>query len=137
MTETNKTSTTKTASRAGTATKERAQDTAKSAGKTAQDAAKSASQSAGGGREKLAGIGGATAEKAKSAARTAQSAVSTAAGRTAGKAGVAWTLFKARKAIVTGAGAGVATVVASSYALGRRAGLRQRGPLSRLTGGRL
>lgn len=126
MADTNKTSTTKTASRNGTATKDRA-----------QDAAKSASQTARGGKEALAGLGGATTEKAKSAARTVQSAVSTAAGQTVGKAGVAWTLLKARKAIAAGAGAGVVTVVASSYALGRRAGLRQRGPLSRLTGGRL
>lgn len=126
MAETNKTSTTKTASRAAAATKDRAQDTAKSA-----------SQSARGGKEALAGLGEVTTQKARSAARTVQSAVGTAAGQTVGKAGRAWTLVKARKAIATGAGAGVVTVVASSYALGRRAGLRQRGPLSRLTGGRL
>ncbi|MFF8829920.1 hypothetical protein [Streptomyces sp. NPDC015131] len=137
MAETNKTSTTKTASRAATATKERAQDTAKNAGSTARDAAKSASQSARSGKETLTGLGEATTQKAKSAAKTVQSAVSTAAGQTVGKAGVAWTLVKARKAIAAGASAGVVTVVASSYALGRRAGLRQRGPLSRLTGGRL
>ncbi|MDN3297827.1 hypothetical protein QWM81_28065 [Streptomyces ficellus] len=102
-----------------------------------QEAAEKASQSARGGKETLAGLGGMTTEKAKAAARTVQSAVGTAAEQTAGKAGVAWTLVKARKAAVAGAGAGVVTVVASSYALGRRSGLRRRGPLSRLTGGRL
>ncbi|MEV3988871.1 hypothetical protein AB0J57_08165 [Streptomyces sp. NPDC049837] len=113
-----------------TATKDRAQGAAKKASTTA-------SQSARGGKEALAGLGEVTTQKARSAARTVQSAVGTAAGQTVGKAGQAWTLVKARKAIATGAGAGVVTVVASSYALGRRAGLRQRGPLSRLTGGRL
>ncbi|MEU9981171.1 hypothetical protein [Streptomyces sp. NPDC050856] len=112
----------KTTTQAGTATKERVQNTAD----TARE-----------GKDKLSVIGGATTEKARSAARGVQATVGSAAGRAVGKVGVAWTLVKARKAVVAGAGAGVATVVASSYALGLRSGLRRRGPLSRLTGGRL
>lgn len=100
------------------------------AAREAKDATRSAAQ---GGKEALAGFGGAVADTA----RTVQRTVGSAAGRAGAKAGIAWTLVKARKAVAAGAGAGVATAVASSYALGRRAGLRQRGPLSRLTGGRL
>ncbi|MEW2635105.1 hypothetical protein AB0903_26525 [Streptomyces sp. NPDC048389] len=87
--------------------------------------------------ESVRGIGDATTQKAATAARTVQRTAVSAAGTAAGKAGVVWTLVKERKAVVAGAGTGVATVVAGSYALGRRVGLRQRGPLSRLTGGRL
>ncbi len=100
------------------------------AAREAKDATRSAAQ---GGKEALVGFGGAAADKA----RTVQRTVGSAAGRAGAKAGTAWSLVKARKAIAAGAGAGVATVVAGSYALGRRAGLRSRGPLSRLTGGRL
>ncbi|MEE1757029.1 hypothetical protein [Streptomyces sp. SP18CS02] len=117
---------TKKTTQARTTTKERAQRAQTAARDTAQDAAESAR-----------GIGGVTADKARTAARTVQRTAATAADRTVGKVGVVWTLVKARKVIVAGAGAGVATAVASSYALGRRVGLRQRGPLSRLSGGRL
>ncbi|MEU0273283.1 hypothetical protein [Streptomyces sp. NPDC006307] len=113
-----------------TKTNQKQESTTTAPKKAVQDAAESAR-----------GIGGVTADKALATARTVQrtavSAASTAAERAAGTAGVVWTVVKARKAVVAGAGASVATAVAGSYVLGRRAGLRQRGPLSRLTGGRL
>jgi hypothetical protein len=111
--------------------KETAKETAKdTAGSTAQDTGRRTAES-------VRGIGDATTRKAAAAARTVQHTAVSAAGTAVDKAGVVWTVVKARKAVVAGAGTGVATVVAGSYALGRRVGLRQRGPLSRLTGGRL
>ncbi|GAA3835090.1 hypothetical protein ACFS5L_31140 [Streptomyces phyllanthi] len=114
---------------------------AKEAQQAATEASKNAGEAAGavgrGGKEALTGLGGAASEKAKVAARTVQSTVASAAGQTVGKAGLAWTLLKARKVVAATGAAGTATVVLCSYTLGRRAGLRQRGPLSRLSGGRL
>ncbi|MCX4911472.1 hypothetical protein [Streptomyces sp. NBC_00878] len=75
--------------------------------------------------------------KAREAARTVQGAVTSAAEQTVGKAGMAWTLLKARKVVVAAVGTGTATVVLCSYTVGRRAGLRRRGPISRLSGGRI
>ena len=97
---------------------------------SAKDAARDTTEAA-------PGFGGAATDKAASAARTVQRTAVSAAGATAGAAGVVWSIVKARKTVVAGAGTGVVTAVAGSYALGRRSGLRQRGPLSRLTGGRL
>ncbi|EFL12913.1 hypothetical protein [Streptomyces sp. C] len=54
-----------------------------------------------------------------------------------GRAGWIWTAVRARKAAAAGAATATAAVVTTAYGLGRRAGLRRRGPLSRLTGGRL
>ncbi|MEU2588566.1 hypothetical protein ABZ612_38205 [Streptomyces avermitilis] len=114
---------------------------AKEAQQSATEAAKNAGDAAGavgrGSREALAGLGGVASEKAREAARTVQGTVVSAAEQTVGKAGLVWTLLKARKVVAAAAGAGTATVVLCSYTLGRRAGLRQRGPLSRLSGGRL
>ncbi|GGT16219.1 hypothetical protein [Streptomyces purpureus] len=47
-----------------------------------------------------------------------------------------WTSVRDRKAVAGGTAAGASAAVIA-YALGRRAGLRSRGPLSRLTGGRI
>ncbi|MEU8776843.1 hypothetical protein [Streptomyces sp. NPDC048606] len=54
-----------------------------------------------------------------------------------GKTGWVWSAIGARKAVTAGAVTVTAAVVTTAYALGRRAGLRRRGPLSRLTGGRV
>ncbi|MEV7141983.1 hypothetical protein [Streptomyces tauricus] len=114
---------------------------AKESQKAATEAVKNAGDAAGavgrGSREALVNLGGVASQKAKETARTVQGGVSTAAQQTAGKAGLVWTLLKARKLVAAGAGAGTAAVVLCSYTVGRRAGLRQRGPLSRLSGGRL
>ncbi|MFF5703595.1 hypothetical protein ACFY7H_13965 [Streptomyces sp. NPDC012794] len=56
---------------------------------------------------------------------------------TLGNAGRAWTAIRNRKALAAAAAGGTAAVITSTYAIGRRAGLRRRGPLSRLTGGRI
>jgi hypothetical protein len=130
MAETKKNTTRTRTSSAGTRAQQ-AKETAKdTAGSTAQDTGRRTAES-------VRGIGDATTRKAAAAARTVQHTAVSAAGTAVDKAGVVWTVVKARKAVVAGAGTGVATVVAGSYALGRRVGLRQRGPLSRLTGGRL
>ncbi|MFD0304260.1 hypothetical protein [Streptomyces sp. NPDC127119] len=114
---------------------------AKESQKAATEAVKNAGDAAGavgrGSREALVNLGGVASQRAKETARTVQGGVSTAAQQTVGKAGLVWTLLKARKVVAAGVGAGTAAVVLSSYAVGRRAGLRQRGPLSRLSGGRL
>ena len=114
---------------------------AKEAQQAGTEAAKDAGDAVGaagrGGKDVLVGIGGVASEKARDAAKAVQGTVSSAAHQTVGKAGVAWTLLKARKVAAAAAGAGTATVVLCSYTLGRRSGLRQRGPLSRLSGGRL
>ncbi|WP_418960861.1 hypothetical protein [Streptomyces tritici] len=54
-----------------------------------------------------------------------------------GPGGWVWTALRDRKALSGGAAAGTAAALTAAYALGRRAGLRRRGPLSRLTGGRI
>ncbi|MET9324195.1 hypothetical protein ABZX75_29115 [Streptomyces sp. NPDC003038] len=77
------------------------------------------------------------AERTKTVAHTARKSVGSATRHTLGKAAVAWTVVKGRKVIALGAMASTVAVTAGSYAVGRRAGLRRRGPLSRLTGGRL
>ena len=130
MAETKKNTTRARTSSAGTRAQQ-AKDTAEGTAKgVAENTGRRTSES-------VRGIGDATTRKAAAAARTVQHTAVSAAGTAADKAGVIWTVVKARKAVVAGAGTGVATVVAGSYALGRRVGLRQRGPLSRLTGGRL
>lgn len=48
-----------------------------------------------------------------------------------------WTAVRARKALVTGVGAGVLAVGIGSFYVGRRAAVRHAGPLTRMTGGRL
>ncbi|MFB9556778.1 hypothetical protein [Streptomyces roseoviridis] len=48
-----------------------------------------------------------------------------------------WTAVRARKGVTGSAAVSAAAALTGAYALGRRAGLRSRGPLSRLTGGRI
>ncbi|MFJ8659558.1 hypothetical protein [Streptomyces sp. NPDC093795] len=54
-----------------------------------------------------------------------------------GTGGTLLTAVRARKAVSGSAAVSAAAVLTGAYALGRRAGLRSRGPVSRLTGGRL
>jgi hypothetical protein len=54
-----------------------------------------------------------------------------------GTGGTLLTVVRARKAVSGSAAVSAAAALTGAYALGRRAGLRSRGPLSRLTGGRL
>ncbi|MFD3309725.1 hypothetical protein [Streptomyces sp. NPDC058694] len=118
-----------------------AAEPAKESQRAAVQAAESAGEAAAAvghdSKEAVVTLGGAASQKAREAARTVQGTVSSAAQQTIGKAGTAWTLLKARKVLAVAAGAGTATVVLCSYTLGRRAGLRRRGPLSRLSGGRI
>ncbi|MFD9334497.1 hypothetical protein ACFWBF_08790 [Streptomyces sp. NPDC060028] len=85
----------------------------------------------------LTSVAAPAAERTKAAANSARKSLGSATRQTLGKATAAWTVVKARKATALGAGAATVAVTAGSYAVGRRAGLRRRGPLSRLTGGRL
>ncbi|MFF1508484.1 hypothetical protein [Streptomyces sp. NPDC058326] len=54
-----------------------------------------------------------------------------------GTGGTLVTAVRARKAVTGSAAVSAAAALTGAYALGRRAGLRSRGPLSRLTGGRI
>lgn len=54
-----------------------------------------------------------------------------------GPGGRLWSTLGARKALTGGTAASTIALVTGAYALGRRAGLRRRGPISRLTGGRI
>ncbi|MEV4192528.1 hypothetical protein [Streptomyces toxytricini] len=98
-------------------------------GRTASAAAKAGDELKGHGVGTLTALPSQIAEKTTTAAQVLRS--------TAGRAGLLWTLVRARKAAAAGTASGTFALVAVSYAAGRRAGLRRRGPLSRLTGGRL
>ncbi|WP_162793078.1 hypothetical protein [Streptomyces globosus] len=109
-------------------------DNADSNGGTTRGRAAGAAGKAGGelgehGSGTLTALPSQIAEKTTTAARALRSA--------AGRAGLLWAPVRARKAAAAGTASGTAALVAVSYAAGRRAGLRRRGPLSRLTGGRL
>lgn len=115
---------------------------AKESQKAATEAVKNAGDAAGavgrGSREALVNLGGVASQKAKETARTVQGGVSTAAQQTVGKAGLVWTLLKARKLVAVGQPArGPLRWSSAPTPWAGCAGLRQRGPLSRLSGGRL
>ncbi|OEJ35039.1 hypothetical protein BGK67_30285 [Streptomyces subrutilus] len=95
----------------------------------ARDGARAASDAASGAGRALAALPAPLAEKTAAAAQAVRGTV--------GRAGWIWTAVRARKAIAAGAATAGAVVVTTAYSAGRRAGLRQRGPLSRLTGGRI
>ncbi|MFI9121260.1 GvpL/GvpF family gas vesicle protein [Streptomyces bikiniensis] len=54
-----------------------------------------------------------------------------------GAGGLAWNAVRTRKALTGGTAAFGAAALTGAYALGRRTGTRSRGPLTRLTGGRI
>ncbi|MFE5731066.1 hypothetical protein ACFQ7A_09210 [Streptomyces sp. NPDC056528] len=54
-----------------------------------------------------------------------------------GTGGLVLTAVRTRKTLTGGTAVSAAAALTGAYALGRRAGLRSRGPLSRLTGGRI
>ncbi|MFC8290529.1 hypothetical protein ACFUJ0_32170 [Streptomyces sp. NPDC057242] len=54
-----------------------------------------------------------------------------------GTGGRAWTAVRSRKALSSGTAAVGAVALTGAYVLGRRTGTRSRGPLTRLTGGRI
>ncbi|MFF5446320.1 hypothetical protein [Streptomyces sp. NPDC012888] len=112
----------------GSTTRERATGAARAGAKTA-------GETAGEAKEETAGTLTALPSRIAEKTATAAQAVRSTAGP-AGPLGSVWTLVRGRGAVPTGA-AGALVLVAVSYATGRRAGLRRRGPLSRLTGGRL
>ncbi|MFK4149909.1 hypothetical protein [Streptomyces sp. NPDC004065] len=84
------------------------------------------------------------AEAANGVARSAvkgveagRQALVSASGQVAATAKTAWTVVAQRKLVAAGLGGGLAALSAASYTVGRRAGRRAQGPLTRLTGGRL
>ncbi len=95
----------------------------------ARDGAKAASNAVSDAGRTLMALPAPLAEKTAAAAQAVRGTV--------GRAGWIWTAVRARKAIAAGAATAGAVVVTTAYTAGRRAGLRQRGPLSRLTGGRI
>ncbi|WP_432126895.1 hypothetical protein [Streptomyces sp. bgisy082] len=54
-----------------------------------------------------------------------------------GTSGLVWTAVRSRKALTSGTAAVSAAALTGAYVLGRRTGTRSRGPLTRLTGGRI
>ncbi|MGW6225321.1 hypothetical protein ACWF8U_36290, partial [Streptomyces olivaceus] len=85
-----------------------------------------------------------SAEAANGAVHTAakgveagRQAVVATTGQVAATAKTAWTAIAHRKLVAAGVGVGITAVSAASYAVGRRAGHQSRGPLTRLTGGRI
>ncbi|MCF1510063.1 hypothetical protein [Streptomyces glomeratus] len=64
-------------------------------------------------------------------------AIIASSGQVAATAKTAWTVIAHRKLVAAGVGAGLTALSAASYAVGRRAGNRPQGPLTRLTGGRI
>ncbi|MEU5323755.1 hypothetical protein AB0G67_44510 [Streptomyces sp. NPDC021056] len=58
-------------------------------------------------------------------------------GQVAATAKTAWTVIANRKLVVAGVSAGVTALTTASYAVGRRSGRRNHGPVTRLTGGRI
>ncbi|MEU7067811.1 hypothetical protein ACIGQE_31715 [Streptomyces sp. NPDC053429] len=69
------------------------------------------------------------AEKTAAAAQALRGSV--------GRAGWVWPAIRDRKGVAAGVVTVGAAAVTTAYTLGRRSGLRRRGPLSRLTGGRI
>ncbi|MFH7596392.1 hypothetical protein WDV06_14980 [Streptomyces racemochromogenes] len=64
-------------------------------------------------------------------------AAATALRGSLGALGPLWKAVRARKAVAAAAATGTAALAAGAYTLGHRTGLRRRGPISRLTGGRI
>ncbi|GHB50561.1 hypothetical protein GCM10010347_20130 [Streptomyces cirratus] len=93
------------------------------------EGAKAASDAAGGTTGAFTALPAPLAEKTAAAARALRGTV--------GRAGWIWTEVRARKATVAAAATAGAAAVTTAYTLGRRSGLRGRGPLTRLTGGRI
>ncbi|MFC8830545.1 hypothetical protein ACFT9I_35055 [Streptomyces sp. NPDC057137] len=112
-------------------------DRAKTNSALAASKAKSSARAA----EKSAEAGVRSAGEATRRAATAgwvssRQAVVSTAGKAATKATTAWTVVKHRKAVSAGAAAGVVGLAGGAFALGRQTA-KPRGPLSRLTGGRI
>ncbi|MEV0781199.1 hypothetical protein ACIBLA_21800 [Streptomyces sp. NPDC050433] len=80
--------------------------------------------------------GEATRRAATAGWESGRQAVTSTAGKAATKATTAWTVVKHRKAVAAGAAAGVVGLAGGAFMLGRRTA-RPRGPLSRLTRGRI
>ncbi|MEU7058141.1 hypothetical protein [Streptomyces sp. NPDC046197] len=64
-------------------------------------------------------------------------AIVAASGRAAATAKTAWAVIARRKLVAAGLGGGLAALSAASYTVGRRAGRRTQGPITRFTGGRI
>lgn len=113
----------------------KAPSTASRTRRTAKTTARTSAAAAG--HTGLAAVTAPVAERTKSAAVTARESVGSVSRQTIGKAAVLWTVLKARKAAALIVTAGTTAVATGAFAAGRRTGLRRRGPLSRLAGGRL
>ncbi|MEV6653635.1 hypothetical protein [Streptomyces sp. NPDC051219] len=101
---------------------------AKSSARDAEEAATSGVRSAG---DATRSAGRAAA----AAVEGGQRAVVATAGKAASTALTTWTVIKNRKAIATGAAAGLAGVAGAAFALGRHTARPQGGPLTRLVRG--
>ncbi|GAA1035996.1 hypothetical protein GCM10009566_02130 [Streptomyces murinus] len=109
---------------------------AKVAGKAAEKSDDVAAEAVGV-AERTAGAGAAVVRGAAGRVQAGRRAVVSASGHAVGLARTAWTVVARRKAVAAGAGVGLSAMGALSYLAGRRAGRRTRGPITRLTGGRI
>ncbi|MEU6368570.1 hypothetical protein ABZ876_23220 [Streptomyces sp. NPDC046931] len=106
---------------------------AKSAAATADEAASAAESGVERSAESAAGVVHAAARGVEAG----RQAVIATSGQVAATAKTAWTVVAQRKLVAAGVGVGLTALSAASYAVGRRAGNRTQGPLTRLTGGRI
>lgn len=89
------------------------------------------------GTERAAEATGAASHTVARGVESGRQALITASGRVASTARTAWAVVAHRRLVATGMGAGVIALSAASYAMGRRAERHPRGPLTRLTHGRI
>ncbi|WP_152772907.1 hypothetical protein [Streptomyces spongiae] len=143
MTEPNKDTNKKTATK-GTTTGAAARRTAEKATAPASRTAESAAAKSGdvasaakAGAERSADAAQGAVQTAAKSVEAGRQAVVTASGHVATTARTAWTVVAQRKLVAAGVGAGLTALGAASYAAGRRSGRHTHGPLTRLTGGRI
>ncbi|MFJ5531738.1 hypothetical protein [Streptomyces sp. NPDC093261] len=106
---------------------------AKKAAATTGDAASAAKS----GAERSAESASGAVHAAAKGVEVGRQAIIATSGQVAATAKTAWTVIAHRKLVAAGVGAGLTALSAASYAVGRRAGNRPQGPLTRLTGGRI
>lgn len=112
---------------------DRAKTNSALAASKAKSSARAAEKSA---EEGVRSAGEATKRAATAGWESGREAVVSTASKAATKAGTAWTVVKQRKGVSAGAAAGVVGLAGGAFALGRQTA-KPRGPLSRLTGGRI
>jgi hypothetical protein len=105
--------------------------------KTAAIKANGAASAAQAGAGRAADTTSSAVHSAVKGVEAGRQAVVQASGQVAATARTAMTVIAHRKIVAAGVGAGLTALTAASYVAGRRAERHVRGPLTRLTGGRI